>query len=68
MASYREGGTHSPPKACLYLRSPILNWLSQYYKYAVAKQNGGGDEWVELFIMLTRGMGEPMYGLLQSLV
>ena len=26
----------------------------------VAKQNGGGAEWVELFIMVTRGMGEPI--------
>ena len=24
----------------------------------------GGAEWVELFIMLTKGMGEPTYGLL----
>ena len=29
----------------------------------VAKQNGGGTEWVELFIMLTRGMGELLLSL-----
>ena len=46
----------------------LLGWLSKYYEYTVAKQNGGGAEWVELFIMLTRGMGEPTYGLLLSLV
>ena len=59
----QTGRDHSPPKAY-----PALNWLSQYYKYTVAKQNGGGTEWVELFIALTRGMGEPTYGLLLSLV
>ena len=32
-------------------------------RYTVAKQNGGGAEWVELFITLTKGMGEPTYGL-----
>ena len=64
----QRGRDYFPPKACIYLRSPALNWLSQYYKYTVAKQNGGGAEWVELFIMLTRGMGEPTYGLLLSLV
>ena len=30
--------------------------------YTVAKQNGGGAEWVELFITLTKEMGEPTYG------
>ena len=39
-----------------------------YYEYTVAKQNGGGGEWVELFITLTWRMGEPTYGLLLSLV
>ena len=29
---------------------------------------GGGAEWVELFITLTKGMGEPTYGLLLSLI
>ena len=28
-------------------------------EYVVAKQNGGGAEWVELFITLAKGMGEP---------
>ena len=63
-----RGQDHSLLKACFYLRSPALSWLSQYYKYTVVKQNGGGAEWVELFIMLTSGMGEPTYGLLLSLV
>ena len=60
----QRGRDHSPPKACFYLRSPALDWLShaQYYKYTVAKQNGGGAEWVELFIALTRRVGKPMYG------
>ena len=58
------GWDHSRPKACFYLRSPALDWLSQYYKYTIAKQNGGGTEWVELFITLTMGMGEPTYGFL----
>ena len=35
-----------------------------YYEYTVAKQNEGGNGWVELFITLTRGMGEQTYGLL----
>ena len=68
VAYYREGQDHSPPKACFYLRSPAVDWLSQYYKYTVAKQIGGGGEWVELFITLTRGMGEPTYGLVLSLI
>ena len=46
------------------MRSPALGWLSKYYEYIVAKQNGGGAEWVELFITLTKGMGKPTYGLL----
>ena len=38
----QRGRDHSPPKACLF----ALNWLSQYYKYTVGKQNGGGlNEW-----------------------
>ena len=45
------------------MRSPALGWLSKYYEYTVAKQNGGGAEMVELFITLTKGMGEPTYGL-----
>ena len=44
----RMPNVYSPPKACFYLRSPALNWLSQYYKYTVAKQNGGEAEWAEL--------------------
>jgi len=36
-----------------YLRSPALGWLSKYCEYTVAKQNGGGAKWVELFITLT---------------
>ena len=48
---YREGGT-TPHLRLVYLRSPALRWLS---KYTVAKQNGGGAEWVELFITPTKG-------------
>ena len=59
---------HSPPKACFDLRSPALGWLSKYHEYTVAKQNGGGAEWVELLMMLTRGIWEPAYGLLLSLI
>ena len=60
----QRGRDHSPPKACFTsLRSPALGWLSKYHEYTVAKQNGGGAEWVELFITLTKEMGEPMYGL-----
>ena len=59
-----RGQDHSP----FYLRSPALGWFSKYYEYTVAKQNGGGSEWVELFITLTKGMGEPTYGLLLSLI
>ena len=50
-----------------YLRSLALDWLSEYYKYIVAKQIGSGAEWVELFITLTRRMGETTYELLLSL-
>ena len=64
----QRGQDHSIPKACFYLRSPALGWLSQYYEYTVAKQNGGWTEWVELFITLTRGMCEPTHGLLLSLI
>ena len=48
----------------------LLGWtfMSKYYEYTVAKQNGGGAEWVELFTTLTKGMGEPTYGLLLSLI
>ena len=55
-----------------YLKSPAFGCLSKYYEYTVAKQNyeyrvakqnGDGAEWVELFIMLTKGMDEPTYGL-----
>ena len=48
------------------MRSPALGWLSNYNEHTVAKQNGGGAEWVELYITLTMGMGEPTYGLLLS--
>jgi len=34
----------------LFERSPALGWLSQRYEYTVAKQNGGGAEWVELLL------------------
>ena len=61
----QKGQDHSPPKACFYLISPTVNWLSQY---TVGKQNGGRAEWVELFILLTRGMGEPTYRLLLPLI
>ena len=44
----QRGRDHSSPKACFYLRSPALGWLSQYYEYTVVKRNGGGAEWVEL--------------------
>ena len=37
----------------------MVGFQSHDYKYTVAKQNGGGAEWVELFITLTKGMGEP---------
>ena len=33
------------------------NEARQNYEYTVAKQNGVGAEWVELFITLTKGMG-----------
>ena len=49
-----------------FFKIPAPEWVSQYYTHIVARQNEGGTEWVELFIMLTRGMGEPMYGLLLS--
>ena len=57
-----------PILTCFDLRSPALGWLSKYHEYTVAKQNGGGAEWVELFIMLTRGIREPTYGLFLSLI
>ena len=59
----QRGWDHSPPKACFFLFQESSS-LSQDYKYTEAKQNGGGTEWVELFITLTRGMGEPAYGSL----
>ena len=42
----QRGRDHSPPKACFYLRSPALGWLSQY-EYTVAKQIVG-EVWAEL--------------------
>ena len=62
----QRGRTTPYLRLVFYLRSPALVWLSQHYEYTVAKQNGAGAEWVELFIILTKGMGEPMtmYGLL----
>ena len=54
----QRGRDYSPPRACFHLRSPALDWLSQYYKYTLAKENGGEAEWVELFITLTSGIGE----------
>ena len=45
------------------MRSRPLGWLSKYYEYTVAKQNESGAGWVELFITLTRRMGEPTYGV-----
>ena len=44
----QRGWDHSPPKACFYLRSPALRWLSQHYEYIVAKTKWGGAEWVGL--------------------
>ena len=41
---------------------------TNYYEYTSAKQNGGGAEWVELFITLTKGMGKPTYEVLLSLI
>ena len=32
----------------------------------VAEQNGGRAEWVELFITLTKGMGEPNHACFGS--
>ena len=40
----------------IFFNIPMLN---KCYEYTVDKQNGGGAEWVELFITLTKGMGEP---------
>ena len=65
MDYYREGET-TPSLRLVLLSSPALGWLSKYYEYTVAKQIGGGAEWVELFIMLTKGMGDPLYELLLS--
>ena len=45
----QRGQDHSLLKACIYSRSPALSWLSKY-EHPVAKQNGGGAEWVELYI------------------
>ena len=77
MDYYREGGT--TPYLRLVLFEEPSSWLAfkKYYvytvakqnnEYTVAKQNGDGAEWVELFITLTKGMGEPTYGLLLSLI
>jgi len=72
---YREGKT--TPHLRLVLFEEPSSWLSKYYEYTVAKQNneytvakknGGGAEWVELFITLNKGMGELTYGLLLSLI
>ena len=46
----QRGQDHSPLKACFHLKSPALIWLSQRTEYTVAKQNGGGAEWVELLL------------------
>ena len=68
----QRGRDLSPPKACFIWGAQLFDWLSKYYEYTVAKQNYeytvakqnvGGAEWVELFITLTKGMGEPTYGL-----
>ena len=68
----QRGRVHSPPKACFIWGAHLFGWFSkdyeytvakQNYEYTVAKQNGGGAEWVELFKTLTKGMGEPTYGL-----
>ena len=52
----QRGRDHSPPKACFHLRSPALSWLSQYYKHTVAKQIGGGAEWVFNFTLHVCGI------------
>ena len=51
----QSGRDHSPPKACFYLRSPALGWFSQCYEYTVAKQNGAGAEWEQLYSYNGRG-------------
>ena len=51
VAYYREGGTTCHLRLIFfYLRSQALDWLSQYYKYTVVKQNRSGAEWVELIV------------------
>ena len=39
-----------PTDGLFLFKSPTLGWLSQRYEYTVAKQNGGGAEWVELLL------------------
>ena len=65
---YREGGT--TPHLRLLLFVEPSSWLAFKVLWinSIAKQNVGGAKWVELFITLTKGMVEPMYGLLQSLI
>ena len=62
MDYYREGGTTPHLRLVLFEEPSFLVGFSNYYEYTVAQQNGGGAEWVELFITLTKGMGEPTYG------
>ena len=65
----QRGRDHSPPKVCFIWGAQLLvGFQSIISIITVAKQNGGGVEWVELFIKLTKGMGEPTYGLLLSLI
>ena len=67
MDYYRKGGT-TPHLRLVFTflseepSSRVLAFNSAY-EYTIAKQNGGGVGWVELFITLTRKMGEPTYGV-----
>ena len=70
MDYYREGGTTPHLRLVLFEEPSFLVGFYEYtvakqnYEYTVAKENGGGAEWVELFIVLTKGMGGPLtYGL-----
>ena len=64
MAYYREGGT-TPHLRLAKLSVGFQSTMNN----SIAKQNGGGAEWVDIFIRLhvTKVMGEPMYGLFLSL-
>ena len=50
------------------IREIVCSFIAHGRLLMLMPQNGGGAEWVELFITLTKGMGESMYGLLLSLI